>query len=113
MAAYDDLNVKRIFIVGVVSVVVTAVTALAVQVLYYSLVQWQDAETSAASDYRRQNRILEEQKQEISTYGVDEATGNIIIPIDRAMELFVAEQADSAKNTSNASNAKKGGSDET
>ncbi len=45
MAAYDDLDVKRIFIVGIASVVVTAVTALAVQVLYYSLSEWQNAET--------------------------------------------------------------------
>ena len=43
MAAYDDLNVKRIFTVGIGSILVTLVTALAVQVLYYWLVQWQDA----------------------------------------------------------------------
>ena len=84
MAAYDDLNVKRIFVVGVISVVVTLVTALAVQVLYYSLVQWQDAETRAASNYTRQLRILEEQTQQISTYGVDQQTGNITIPIKKA-----------------------------
>ena len=47
MAAYDDLNVKRIFIVGIVSIVVTAVTALAVQVLYYYLEDVQQARTSA------------------------------------------------------------------
>jgi hypothetical protein len=110
MAAYDDLNVKRIFAVGVISVVVTAVTALAVQVLYYSLVQWQDAETQAASDYTRQKRILREQTEEISTYGVDEESGNIVIPIDRAMKLYVAEHA---KNGKNASNEEKNGSDET
>ncbi len=95
MAAYDDLNVKRIFVVGIASVVVTAVTALAVQVLYYSLVQWQQSETSAASDYRRQNRILEEQSQTISSYGVDEETGNIRIPIDKAIELIVSEKGKS------------------
>jgi hypothetical protein len=109
MAAYDDLNVKRIFAVGVISVVVTAVTALAVQVLYYSLVQWQDAETRAASDYTRQKRILREQTQAISTYGVDELSGNIIIPIDKAMELYV-EHAEKVKN---ASNEEKNSSDET
>ena len=52
MASYDDLDVKRIFTVGVGSIVVTAVTALAVQVLYYALVQWQDSETKAASSQR-------------------------------------------------------------
>lgn len=107
MAAYDDLNVKRIFNVGILSIVVTAVTALAVQVLYFSLVQWQESETRAASNYQRQNRILQEQKDQISTYGVDELTGNIIIPIDKAIELMVGEQ------NKNVSNAKKDASDET
>ncbi len=96
MAAYDDLDVRRIFYVGVASIVITAVTALAVQVLYYSLVQWQDSETRKVSDYQRQNRILKEQQEQISTYGVDEDTGNIIIPIDKAIELFVSEKE---KNT--------------
>ena len=107
MADYDDLNVKRIFNVGILSVVVTAVTALAVQVLYFSLVRWQESETQAASNYQRQNRILTEQQQQISTYGVDEQTGNITIPIDKAIELMVGE------NNKNASNAKEDASDET
>lgn len=113
MAVYDDLDVKRIFTVGIFSIAVTAVTALAVQVLYYSLVQWQEAETRAASDYRRQNRILTEQAEQISTYGVDPQSGNIIIPIDKAMELYVAEQQAAGKGASNDSNSDKGGSDET
>ncbi len=92
MASYDDLNVKRIFTVGILSVVVTAVTALAVQVVYYWLVQVQSAETAAASDYRRQNRILEQQQQEIASYGVDPQTGNIIIPIQKSIELMVRDK---------------------
>ena len=52
MAAYDDLNTKRIFIVGILSIVVTAVTALAVQVVYYSLVSWHEAELSQRDAYR-------------------------------------------------------------
>jgi cell division protein FtsX len=90
MAAYDDLNVKRIFSVGILSVVVTAVTALAVTVVYYWLVQIQSAETAAASNYQRQNQILEQQQNEIAAYGVDPQTGNIIIPIDKAIEQMVA-----------------------
>ena len=96
MAAYDDLNVKRIFNVGILSIVVTAVTALAVQLVYYWMVQWQQAETDAASDYRRQNSILAEQQAEISTYGVDEQTGNIIIPIDKAIDLMVQQDSEGA-----------------
>jgi hypothetical protein len=111
MAAYDDLNVKRIFYVGIISVVVTAVTALAVQVTYYSMVQWQDAETAAASDYRRQLQILEDQSQQISTYGVDPETGNITIPIKKAIELMVSEQGNNSTNIS--TEEQKSNSDET
>ena len=92
MAAYDDLDVKRIFSVGMLSIAVTAVTALAVQVVYYWMVQIQSAETASASDYRRQNSILQEQQNEISRYDVDIQTGNIIIPIDKAIELMVGSQ---------------------
>jgi len=92
MAAYDDLDVKSIFVVGIVSIVITAVTVLAVQVIYYQMVQTQVTETAAASDYRRQNAILEQQQSEISNYGVDQQTGNIIIPINKAIELMVGDE---------------------
>ncbi|MGI9474649.1 MAG: hypothetical protein ACR2NZ_24165 [Rubripirellula sp.] len=108
MAAYDDLDVRKIFIVGIGSVVVTAVTALAVQVLYYSLAEWQNAETQANSDYRRQNAILAEQTEQISAYGVDTETGFITIPIDEAIKLVVEE-----KSGDDNSSEKKSGSDET
>lgn len=91
MAAYDDLNVKRIFAVGFLSVFVLAVTTLAVQVMYYAMLDIQKAETSAESDYRRQNMILDEQTAEISNYGVNPDTGNVVIPIDQAIELMVKE----------------------
>ncbi|MEM8669898.1 MAG: hypothetical protein AAGG48_20395 [Planctomycetota bacterium] len=91
MAAYDDLDVKRIFAVGIFSIVITAVTALAVQVLYFALVKWQDAETKAASNYGRQNRILADQQEEISNYGIDAETGNIVIPIEEAIRLMANE----------------------
>ena len=104
MAAYDDLNVKRIFSVGILSCVVTAVTALAVSVVYYWLVQVQTAETAAASNYQRQNRILQEQQDEIESYGVDPETGNIIVPIDVAIEQMVgADKSDSPSEESQAS----------
>jgi flagellar basal body-associated protein FliL len=100
MAAYDDLNVKRIFTVGIISVVVTAVTALAVQLLYYSMVQWQQVETAAQSDYRRQEAVLLEQTEEISGYGVNAATGNVTIPVAEAIKWMVKEKSKSKNNES-------------
>ena len=113
MAAYDDLNVKRIFVVGIASVVVTAVTALAVQVLYYSMAQWQEGETQAASNYTRQNEILQQQMDQVSVYGVDETTGNIIIPVEKAIELMVGEKSKTKSTESSASASDKESSDET
>lgn len=91
MAAYDDLNVKGIFIASVISVAVLIVTALAVQVISYSMLEWQSEEKRAQSDYGRQNRILSEQRESISSYGVDADTGNIVIPIDQAIEFIAKE----------------------
>lgn len=91
MAAYDDLNVKRIFVVGVASIVITAVTALAVQVLYYSMALTQERETLEASSYARQNEILAQQFEQVSKFGVDETTGNIVVPVDKAIEKMVRE----------------------
>ncbi|TWU56393.1 hypothetical protein Poly51_23030 [Rubripirellula tenax] len=110
MAAYDDLNVKRIFTVGIISIVVTGVTALAVQVLYYSMKQWQEVETAAQSDYRRQNQILDEQTAQISEFGVNPDTGSITIPVKDAIELMVKDKANADNQPSN---EKKSGSDET
>ena len=104
MAAYDDLNVKRIFIVGIVSIVVTAVTALAVQVLYYYLDEVQQARTSENSSYTRQNNALKAQTEDISRpQGVDAETGNLVIPIENAMSVIISESE----------TRKKSGSDET
>jgi hypothetical protein len=91
MASYDDLNTKRIFAVGILSVVVTAVTALAVQVVYYALLQWQEQIVTESSDYARQNEVLETQQAEVSSYGVDAETGNFTIPIEKSMELMVSQ----------------------
>jgi len=105
MAAYDDLNAKRIYVVGILSVLVTIVAALAVQVVYFWMVDMQTTETAAESDYRRQNQILAEQQAEISTYGVDPLTGNIVIPIGKAIDLMVDQQATDAADAKPAADA--------
>ncbi|MGI9459047.1 MAG: hypothetical protein ACR2NF_03535 [Pirellulales bacterium] len=101
MAAYDDLNVKRIFIVGIVSIVVTAVTVLAVQVLYYYLDDVQQARTSENSSYTRQNNALKTQTAQITTpQGVDAETGNLTIPIENAMSVIISESETREKSGS-------------
>ncbi|MEM6472149.1 MAG: hypothetical protein AAF802_21485 [Planctomycetota bacterium] len=100
MAKYDDLDTRQIFIIGIGSVVVTLVTILAVQYVYYLLVDSYQGRLQAESKYTRQNRILATQSEEIERYGADPLTANVVIPIDQAMDLLIEEQskADTSDN---------------
>ena len=110
MADYDDLNTNRIFTIGIISIVVTAVTALAVQVVYYSLVQWHEADLAEKSSYRRQNKVIADQSDELTILGVDETTGNLTIPISKAMQLIAADNGSAGHD--DAGHAKAGHGDE-
>lgn len=90
MAQYDDLNVPRIALVGVISVIVTAVTALAVQVLFYAMAARVDAAKAEASQFRRQIEFLERQREQIASYGVDPDTGNVTVPVTVAFEVLAS-----------------------
>jgi hypothetical protein len=98
MAAYDDLDDKRIFSVGILSVVVLAVTALAVQIVFYLMENAQDAKTAAEGNYGQENNILAEQTAEISSFGVDPLTAEIMIPIDQAIQKVVKQRETSQDN---------------
>lgn len=99
MANYDDLDDKRIFAVGILSVVVLAVTALAVQVLYYWMVRVQEESTAAKSSYRRENAALAVQSEQISSFGVDPNTAEITIPIDQAIEQLVKQRSSNSDSS--------------
>ncbi len=99
MAAYDDLNGKRIATVSVISIVVTAVTVLAVQVVYFALADYVDSNKVRESAYTRSNAALEMQAKEISSFGVNPDTGNVTIPVADVMKKMSAE----AKKTTNES----------
>ena len=93
MAAYDDLNIPRITAISVISIVVTAVTVLAVQVLYFAMAEAVDSRKVKSASYTRQNRILNQQADEVSRYGVDPETGKVVIPISEAMQQILEEAA--------------------
>ena len=95
-AKYDDLNTNQIFIVGIASIVITLVTILAVQYVYFLLVAGHQDTLQAQSSYGRQNQWLAEQTESISRYGADPDTAQVTIPIQEAMALVVREQASNA-----------------
>jgi hypothetical protein len=102
MAAYDDLPIKRIVVVGLLSIVVTAITVLGVQVLYFGMQNYADEQKLASSTYRESIEILEAQTEEVSRIGIDEQNGRIKIPVEQAMKAMaagtVSEKANDTKS---------------
>jgi hypothetical protein len=103
MAQYDDLPIKRIVVVGLLSIAVTFITVLGVQVLYFGMQGYVDQRKFAESTYRDSLEVLDVQTRRISRYDIDEETGRITIPVDKAMKAMVAE-ASKKKNNDNESN---------
>src|SRR6056297_634753 len=91
MAAYDDLNGTRITVISVISITVTAVTVLAVQVLYFAMAGYVDGQKVKNASYTRQNKVLTEQAAEVSSYGVDPDTGNVVVPVEQVMRQMAVE----------------------
>ncbi len=110
MAQYDDLNTRQIWIVGIVSAVITGVTILAVQVLYYALRNSHEAASSEQAEYTQSVAYIGKQTAELHQYGRDKETGNIQIPIDQAFNVILkkiaskpsAEPADANNGTDEA-----------
>ncbi len=99
MAAYDDINGKRLATVSVISIVVTAVTILAVQVIYFAMADMVDSEKIRNAVYTRSNHALEQQSKGLTQYGVNPENGNITVPVEETMKKMAAE----AKNAHNES----------
>lgn len=97
MAQYDDLNSRQIWVVGIVSAALTAITIFAVQVLYFALLDRHNEVKLRNSEYTISNGYLAEQNAELNSYGRDDETGAVRIPIQRAMELVVQRQAQQAE----------------
>lgn len=98
MAAYDDLPIKRIVVVGLLSIAVTFITVLGVQVLYFGMQSYVDQRKFAESTYRDSLEILDSQTNQISRFGVDEESGRIIMPVDQAMKAMAAAAAKTESN---------------
>jgi hypothetical protein len=91
MADYG-INIGKVFFVGLLSVIVTVDIVVGLEALYY----WQVTQTEAAEDAdpRPANlrALLEVQQKQLTDYRVlDGKKGIVSIPIDRAMDLTLAE----------------------
>lgn len=95
MAQYDDLDNKRIFLVGVVSALLVFVTILAVQVLYFAMQEIQSQTKVLQSEYTENVRHLSAQAEALEApplvlTGEDRRT--IHIPIQDAIAIVADER---------------------
>jgi hypothetical protein len=98
MAHYDDLPIQRITVVSIVSIAVTVVTILAVQVMYFGMQNYVNAGKSATGRYSDSDEVLDSQRASISRFGVSETDARFVIPIEQAMKDIVRKA--SGKNVS-------------
>ncbi|MGV3485270.1 MAG: hypothetical protein ACO1RT_12695 [Planctomycetaceae bacterium] len=98
MAAYDDLPIQRIVVVGLLSIAITIITVLGVQVLYFGMQNYVDEYKLAGSTYREGEEALADQTKRISRIGVDEDSGRITIPVDQAMKKMAVAAKESETN---------------
>lgn len=100
MAQYDDLPIKRITVVGLLSIAITFITVLGVQVLYFGMQSYVDDAKMASSTYADSIAALESQSAKLDGYGVDDQTGNITIPVKDAMKKVIASSSEAANKPS-------------
>jgi hypothetical protein len=96
MAHYDDLPIRRITVISLISIAVTVVSVLAVQVLYFGMTRYVNEGKAALGIYVESEQHVARQNRRISQFGVNEDDGNYVIPIEQAMRKVVREA--SAKN---------------
>ena len=93
MAEQENLNIPMIATVGVVSVVLTAATVIAVQALYFNYAADEIERKVVAAPTADADSKLAEQIAKLSRYSWANREKQIVtIPIERAMRLVVQEK---------------------
>ena len=93
MAEKENLNIPMIVTVGLISVVVTAVSVIAVQALYYSYATNETQRNVIEAPTADADSKLAEQIAKLSRYSwTNREKGVVTVPIERAMRLIVQEK---------------------
>lgn len=93
MAEKENLNIPVIVTVGLISIVVTAVSVIAVQALYYSYAADETQRKVTEAPTADADSKLAEQIAKLSRYSwADREKGIVTVPIERAMRLVVQEK---------------------
>ena len=91
---YDDPDVPASAVVGVVSAILLFVVVVALQALFYRMAEGERSRKVYEQPYEALEKLDADQLGTLSSYGwVDQQQGVTRIPIERAMQLIVAESS--------------------
>ena len=97
MERYNDMNTPMIALAGVVGAIIVFAAIVGLQVLYYTTVEQQTIDKVVDVPDAASDSALAAQEIKLAQYGwIGPDHKKAAIPIDRAMELVVAELQESA-----------------
>lgn len=92
MDRHNDLDVLKIGVIGFLGAVITVAAILALQVLYYVVAEQLTEERVVRAPTTHSDTQLAGQAVQLTRYDwIDREKKQVMIPIDRAMELVVQE----------------------
>ena len=98
MATRDDVNTPVIAVVGFISALLFFATIILLQVIFYHVQAEQRYDKDINQPPVELSNLVHNQQARLAEYRwVDEKKGVVAIPIDRAMELVVADLSSGAK----------------
>jgi hypothetical protein len=89
---YDDPNVPVSAVVGIISAVLLFVVIIGLQAVFFSMEKSEIDRKVTSRSYDALERLRAGQLEQLNSYGwVSEPDGVVHVPIERAMEIVVAE----------------------
>jgi len=89
---YDDPNVAASAVVGIISAILLFVIIVVLQAFFYGAEQRELEKKVYSQPYQALQQLDAKQLELLTSYGwVSEAEGLVRVPIERAMELVVAD----------------------
>jgi hypothetical protein len=98
MATRNDINTPAIALVGFLSAILFFAIVILLQAIFYQYQAQQRLESGASQSPLELTNLVQNQQARLAEYRwVDQKKGVVAIPIDRAMELVVADLSNRVK----------------
>ncbi|MDP8246017.1 MAG: hypothetical protein P9L94_18180 [Candidatus Hinthialibacter antarcticus] len=97
---HNDLNIPVISIVAVISVLLTALIIILIQVWYFNYAKAEFQRKVVQQPHAEYESLTADQMEILNGYTIDKDKGVYKVPIDVAMDIIVRESVSSSNSTS-------------